>query len=407
MNLSLLIRSILARLWRYKAKSLFMGLGVMIAVLATVLLLTVIDSVKARFLAFIENAYPSNGVVVMGGGGPMSGGSSGRNSLKLADVETVVASLGITEWDPMLVAGGRDVKRAGNSVRVGITGYSDKAESVRGQSVQEGEFFTAEEVRDRAHVALIGSTTAATLFPGESPVGSQLFIDNVPFQVKGVLESVGVGVHGDDQDNAIWVPYTTLMDTMLRVNHVSGVTLLLEDRSQAESVSQEVTRILRERHQIATGQKDDFVVITSVVMHQMFERSFRTFNIFIPLIAGTAFLISALVILSIMQISIKGRIQEIGLRKALGARARDIQIQVVLEVLLVSVIASVTGILLAQLGITAIAAPILLEKLGVRQQNPSALVLLIAVGAALATGLLGGVLPARRAAKLKPVEALK
>jgi len=407
MNMSLLIRSILARLWRYKTKTLSMGLGVMIAVFATVALLAIIGSVKARFRAFIEKSYPPNAIVVMGGGGPMSGQSAGRNSLKLADIETVVSSLGITEWDPILIGGARDVKRAGNNVRVPVTGYSEKEESVRGQSVQDGEFFTAEDVRDRAHVALLGSATAEALFPGESPVGSQIFIDNVPFQVKGVLESAGVGLHGDNLDSAIWLPYTTLMDSILRVNYVSGVTFFLEDQSQAEAGSQEVTKILRERHQIGEGQKDDFSVITSVAMLQTFQRSFRTFNIFIPLIAATAFLISALVILSIMQISIKGRIQEIGLRKALGARARDLQTQIVLEVLIVSVIASVIGILLAQLSITAVAAPILMEKLGVKQQNPSALVLLVAVGAALATGLVGGVLPARRAAKLRPVEALK
>jgi len=405
-NLSLLIRSIFARLWRYKAKTVFMGLGVMIAALATVLLLTVIDSVKARFLAFIEHAYPSNGIVVMGGSGPMSGGTS-RNTIRMADVETILGSTGIKEWDPVLFGGSRDVKRAGTSLLVNVVGYSDQAESVRGQSVQEGEFLAAEDVRNRGHVALIGATTAAKLFPGESPIGAQLFIDNVPFEVKGVLEAMGVDVHGNDQDNVIQVPYTTLMDQMLRVTYVSGVTFLLDDPNNVEATSQEITRLLRERHQISEGQKDDFAVITSVLMHRMFQRSFRTFNVFIPLIAGTAFLISALVILSIMQISIKGRTQEIGLRKALGARSRDLQLQILLEVLIVAVLASLAGILLAQIGITAVAAPLLAEKLGIKQQNPSVLVLIIAIGASLATGLLGGLLPARRAARQQPIDALK
>jgi len=404
---SLLFHTIWTRLWRYKAKTLFMGLGIMIAALTTVVLLTIIGSVRARFLVFIGHAFPSNSITVMAGGGPMSPGTAGRKNLRLADVETVVGSSGATEWDPLLIAGLRDVKRSGNALRVGVGGYSDKAESVRGQSVQEGEFLSADDVRDRAHVALIGATTAEKLFPGESPIGAELFIDNVPFHVKGVLEAAGVDVHGNDQDNTIRVPYTTLMDHMLKVSYVSGVTLLFDDQSRIEAASQEVTRILRERHQIGAGQKDDFTVITAVIMHEMFERAFRTFTIFIPLIAATAFLISALVIMSIMQISIKGRTQEIGLRKALGARSRDLQIQILLEVLIVAVLASAAGILLAQIGIKTVAVPLLKAKMGVEQGNPSLMVLAIALGASLGTGLLGGFLPARRAAKLKPVEALK
>jgi putative ABC transport system permease protein len=406
-NPSLLFRTIWARLWRYKAKTLAMGLGIMIAVLTTVVLLTIIGSVRARFLVFIGHAFPANSIVVMAGGGPMTQQSAGRKNLKLADVETIVGSTGISEWDPFLVAGTRDVKRGGNASRVGVWGYSDKAESVRGVSVREGEFLSAEDVRDRAHVALIGATTAAKLFPDESPIGAELFIDNVPFRVKGVLEAIGVDVHGNDQDDAIRVPYTTLMDHMLKVSYVSGVMLLFDDQSRVEPASQEITRLLRERHHIGAGQKDDFAVITSVLMHEIFEKAFRTFNIFIPLIAGTAFLISALVILSIMQISVKGRTEEIGLRKAMGARSRDLQTQIILEVLIIAVLASVIGILLAQLGLMAVAAPILEKKMAVKQGNPSLLVLAIAVGGALGTGLLGGVLPARRAAKLNPVEALK
>jgi putative ABC transport system permease protein len=406
-NPSLLFRTIWSRLWRYKGKTLAMGLGIMIAALTTVVLLTIIGSVRARFITFLGHAFPSNCIAVFAGGGPMSGQTAGRKNLKLADVETIVSSIGGAEWDPILFATARDVKRSGNVVRVGIAGFSEQAESVRGQSVQDGEFLSAEDVRDRAHVALLGSTTAEALFPGESPVGAEIFIDNIPFRVKGVLESVGVDVHGNDQDNAIRMPYTTLMDHVLKVDFVSGVTLLFEDESRIDAARQEITQILRERHQIGAGQKDDFAVITSVLMREMFERAFRTFTIFIPLIAGTAFLISALVVLSIMQISVKGRTQEIGLRKALGARSRDLQTQILLEVVIVAVLASAIGILLAQLGIMTVAKPILLEKMGVRQGNPSLLVLAIAVGASLGTGLLGGFLPARRAAKLKPVEALK
>ena len=332
MNQALLLRTVLLRLSRYKLKTLFMGLGIMVSVAATVLLQTAVGSVRQAFSTFIERAYPADSVVLMAGNGFMGGGEGSRN-LKLADVQTVANTLGVTEWDPVVYAGSRDIARAGRSARVSVVGYSEKAESVRRRSPESGEFFSPDDVRGRANVALIGATTAEKLFAGESPLGAQLFIDNVPFEVKGVLEKIGVDPHGNDQDDTIFVPYTTLMDKMLRRDFISGATFVIADRSRADAVAKEIAGIVRERHQIGQGQDDDFSVITPVLMNSMLDKAFATFNLFVPLIGGTAFLISTIVILSIMQISIKGRISEIGLRKALGARPRDLQIQIVLEVL--------------------------------------------------------------------------
>jgi putative ABC transport system permease protein len=405
MNQPLLLRSILLRLWRFKAKTLFMGLGITVAVLATVLLQTVAGNVREAFSTFVADAYPADSIVLLAGTGFMGAGP-GRNKLRLADVQTVVSSLGITEWDPVVYIGLRDVKNAGNNFAVGVAGYSEKAESIRHRSLREGEFFTADEIRDRANVAVLGSTTAKKLFPGESPVGAQLFIDNVPYQVKGVLEAIGVDPHGEDQDDVIQIPYTTLMEKMVKVTAISGATLVIGDRSRVEETGREITKIMRERHHIGEGEDDDFSVLTSTFMQGLVSKTFKTFDIFVPLIAGTAFLISAMVILGIMQISIKGRTAEIGLRKALGARSRDLQAQIVLEVLMVSAVASVLGLLLAQVGLVAV-APMLAAKFGVKHVGSPVLLLIAAVCGAMVTGLLGGVLPARRAAKLNPVQALK
>jgi putative ABC transport system permease protein len=404
MNRTLLIRSVLARLRRYKMKTLAMALGIVVGVLSTVLLQTVADSVYGVFIKFIERAYPSDAIVLTGGTGFMGAGP-GRDKLQLADIEAIASSTGSNLWDPVIYLGSRDVKRGGNNLRVSIAGYSERAESVRRRSVADGELFDETDVRNRARVAIIGPTTAATLFEGESPLGADLFIDNIAFQVKGVLEPLGVDPHGNDQDNTIWLPYTTVMDSMLKRTTVNGATFIVPAERQA-SVEKEITDIMRERHQIGAGQEDDFTVITPVFMRQLFDRSFRIFTIFVPLISGTVFVISAVVILSIMQISIKGRVREIGLRKAVGARPRDLQTQIVLEVLLISAGASLAGIVLALLGCIGL-APLLAAKFGIREATPSALVLIVAVVAATATGLAGGLLPARRAARLDPVDALR
>ncbi|MBW8877594.1 MAG: ABC transporter permease [Acidobacteria bacterium] len=377
MNPSLLLRTVLLRFWRYKSKTIFMGLGITVGVLATVVLQTAAGSVRGAFSSFIERSYPADSVVLVAGSGFMGGGL-GRDNLRLADVETVANTLGIKEWDPIVQIGLQEVKRGGNNVRVTVSGCSERAESVRRRSAQDGEFFTADEIKSRANVALIGPTTAKTLFPGESPLGEKIFINNVPFQVKGILEPVGVDPHGNDQDNAIEVPYTTLINTF-RITAISGATFIAGDRSHVEEARNEIIRVMREQHQIGEGQKDDFSVITSALMQNL---------------------------LDIMQISIKARTPEIGLRKAMGARSRDLQTQIVLEVLIVSVVASLLGLLLSQVGI-ALVAPVLAAKFGVKHVSAPVLLLVVAVLAAMATGLVGGILPARRAAKLNPIAALK
>jgi putative ABC transport system permease protein len=404
MNQTLLLRSIVARLGRYKLKTVVMALGIATGVLSTVLLQTVATSVKQAFVTFIARAYPSDGVVLVAGTGFMGSGP-GRQNLRLRDAESVASSIGVTEWDPVVYAGNRDVKRGANNLRVMVAGYSEKAESVHRRSATDGDFFTADDVKNRAHVAVIGATTAATLFPGERATGSQLFIDDIPFEVRGVLEKAGVDPHGNDQDNTIWVPYTTLMETMLKQDNVSAVTFIVGP-GREEAMKNEITEVMRERHHTGAGQDDDFTVITPVFMRDLLDRSFRTFTIFVPLIAGTVFLISGIVILSIMQITIKGRTREIGLRKALGARPRDVKTQVVLEVLIISAGASIIGLILAQLGCLWL-APFLASKFGVKNVTPSAAVLAVAVIAATLTGLLGGVIPAVRAAKLDAVQALR
>jgi putative ABC transport system permease protein len=405
MNGPLLWQTVLLRVRRYRLRSFIIAAGICVSVLATVLLQSLAVSVRGAFDVFIERMYPSDGVVLMAGGGFM-GGRAGQSNLKLADVETVAAETAITEWDPIVMVGGREIRRGSNSVRTALTGYSEKAEGARRRSVQSGEFFTADDVASRANVTLIGSTTAAELFPGESPLGAQLFIDNVPFEIRGVLESVGVDPHGGDQDQAVVLPYTTLMDEIAHIDFVSGATFIIDDPARAAAVREEILTTMRERHGISSGQEDDFVVITPVMMRAVADKSFRIFNLFIPAIAAAAFLISAGVIFSVMQLNIRARTAELGLRKAVGARARDVELQIVLEVLLLAVAACIAGLLLAALA-GKLVTPLLAAKFGVKQVALSVPASIVAALAAMATAIAGGLIPARRAARLDAVQSLR
>lgn len=406
MNRPLLLRTVLLRPSRFKLRTFFMAAGITVSVAACMLLQSFLGGARDAFASFLGKAYPADTVLLMAGTGFMGGGE-GRRDLSMEDAETVLESLSeIIDWDPAVAAGSRDVKQTGLSAEVGILGVSERAEAVRRRSAQDGEFLTAADVRGKAKVAILGATAAAELFPDQSPVGQRIFVDNVPFEVKGVLESIGVDPHGNDQDDVIWVPYTVAMDTLLKADFISAATFQVEDRDRAVAVGEEVTAIMRRRHHIGEGQKDDFSVVTTVLMENLIDRSFKTFDRFVLLIAATAFLMSTLVIGGLMWVGVKQRVAEIGLRKAVGARSRDIQVQILLEALAVAAVAAVVGVLLALAG-NAVLAPMLASSFGMPGLELPILSGLVAVGVALVLAVLGGTLPARRAARLDPVAALR
>jgi putative ABC transport system permease protein len=335
------------------------------------------------------------------------GGGLGRDNLRLKDVEAVVASLpSIVAWDPLNSAGLRDLKVGERNARVRVVGASDQYPMVRRHSVASGQFFGADEVMARSRVAVIGATTARNLFGESSPIGSTVFIDNVPYRVKSVFEPQGMSPHGDDLDDVLCVPYTVIMDSMVKVDFVRGASFRVGNAAEVESVASQVASVLRQRHDIREGQQDDFFVVTPRQMHEMVGKTFGTLNLFIVLICGAAFLASAIVLLSVMLATVRQRTAEIGLRKAVGANLSDIRDQIISEVVLIAAAGCAVGVLLAY-PLMAVIAPMLSEKVGARGASISFASIVIAAAAAIITGLLGALWPAMRAAGLNAVDALR
>ena len=225
MNGAILARAVGAQLARYKLRAALMTAGVALGVLALVAVDALAASARAGFMRYAAFAYPAE-VIVLAAGDPIMGGGFGRDALRLEDVAAVRAAIPeIVEADTAVRAGWRDLKRAGRDARVPVFGYSERVQQVRRRGVQDGEFFTRAEVERGARVLLLGRTTAERLFGTESPIGAELFVDSLPFVVKGVLEPVGVDPHGIDLDHAIWLPFTTAMQDLLGVDSISEASL--------------------------------------------------------------------------------------------------------------------------------------------------------------------------------------
>jgi putative ABC transport system permease protein len=406
MNRQLAVRNVARSLTRFKVRALLGGFGIVVSVLATVFVLSVSGAVRTTFETFVMKLYPGD-VVTLSSGASFMGGGSGAQSLRVRDVEAVATGVpGIVAWDITAYSGRRDVRAGSQSGRVNVIGTGASAPAVRRRGVSEGAYFDDADVDSRARVALIGTTAQRVLFGGASAIGATLYVDNMPFQVKGVLESFGVSPHGDDQDDLIAVPYTLAMESLSKVDYVRQAAFLVDDRSRVEAVGQQVAQVMRRQHAIIDGRSDDFSVIVPRQMQELVVRNFGMMNLFVAMICAACFLVSALVVLGVMNVSVRQRLPEIGLRKAVGAAASDVRAQVLWEALLIAGAACVVGALLAWIAV-AVVGPWLTVKFGIGRSSVSLAALGVGLAAAFATGLIGALWPAHRAAKLDAVEALR
>jgi putative ABC transport system permease protein len=226
-------------------------------------------------------------------------------------------------------------------------------------------------------------------------------IRSVPFQVIGVLEPAGIDPHGEDRDEDIYVPITTAMRRLYNMEYVGMVKLVVGDAESVEEDGEEIAEILRAEHNIALGEDEDFAIYTSKFAGRMIQKANRILTVYMMAAAAVVLLVAAIVIASIMLVVVRERIAEIGLRKALGATAQNINFQFLAEVVVITMVSGVLGIGLGMGAANLVSVHI---DLPVIVTLPT---VLLALGAALAVGIASGILPARKAANLDPVEALR
>jgi len=390
---------------RYKLRTFFMMLGILIGITALTLILTLGKGTQQRLMAKVERLFSASNIIINAGGQGIRGGRNHEgvtSTLTLEDFSELQKQIpNIEIYDAYQIIENRSVKYKDRSQDFRIMGNTPDAELVWNRGALSGSFFTENDVKRLARVALVGISVAKDLFDNIDPVGELIRIGDVPFQVIGVLEPMGVDPHGVDRDYEIYVPITTLMRRLMNVDYIVGAKLQLADKSKMDETAAQVTQFLRERHHISAGELDDFTLFTPVIVKQIVSKMNRMFTLFLPLVAGVSLLVGGILVTVLMLISISERTSEIGLRRAVGARAKDILLQFVMETIVISISGGMMGFVLGIVGVQ-----LLIFKMKLPQVVPWEAFIL---GMAFSTivGMAAGILPARKAAGLEPVDALR
>jgi putative ABC transport system permease protein len=417
MGLTEQLRVALRALSVNKLRSSLTMLGIIIGVGAVITLLSVGQGVQNLVTGQLQSIGTNLLFVVPGNmsDSQMQARSGGFQQMTLADAIAIgdpAIAPDVVAVAPELMSSA-EVSYGKKTVRVNTSGVTPVYETVRNFPVTDGRFISDTDINSKARVAVIGSRIAERLFTeqGLYPIGATLKVNNVPFKVVGVLESKGGGggMMGGNQDEVVLVPLSTAHERLFQRNHnsrgeplvsVAYAQVVSEDRMS--DAADEISALLRDRHDIAFEDDDDFSVINQRDLVAIFGQITGVLTLFLGAIAGISLLVGGIGIMNIMLVSVTERTREIGLRKAVGAKRRDILLQFLIESVVLSLLGGLLGIAIGALGAYAIST---LQSDLNAVVTPQAIVL--ATGFSAAVGLFFGIYPATRAARLNPIEALR
>ena len=413
MNLLLILRVALRALSKNKMRAGLTVLGIVIGVAAVILLVSISQSAGRM----IQNQFQNMGtnlVIVFSGSRRSGGVAKGAKSvitLMPADADAIAEECPtVLSASPMLFASGQVIAGNQNWSPDRILGVNQNYLTVSNSQLAAGDFFTAADVRGAAKVCVIGKTVAKNLFQNSACVGATIRIKSIPFMVIGVLEAKGANLFGQDQDDIVMAPCTTIAKRIygMPFNNVHGIHVVAHSPDQMQQMEEEIRLLMRQRHRLGDNDPDDFDVFNSSEVMKVLGVITLVMTVLLGSVASVSLVVGGVGIMNIMLVSVTERTREIGIRLAVGARSRDILRQFLVEAVVLSLLGGAIGV---GLGIAAaVGATRLITMLLGGTQCPMTIsvpAILIALAFSGSVGMFFGYYPARKASRLDPIESLR
>ncbi|WP_301710711.1 ABC transporter permease [uncultured Duncaniella sp.] len=403
MNIANLLKIALKALNNNKLRCFLTMLGIIIGVASVITMLAIGQGSKNSIKEQISE-MGSNMIMIHPGNmhrGGVRQSADDMQTLDESDYEALKDLPGIAAVSPSVNSGGQLVN-GNNNYPSSIYGVTPEYLDIRRFKVKEGSIFTEHDIKSAAKVCILGKTVVDNLFPnGEDPVGRVIRFGKIPLTVIGVLESKGTNSMGQDQDDVVIAPYTTVMKRILAIDYIQGIFASAVDENRTDETIDAITEVLRTRHKIKEDADDDFEIRSQQELSEMMNSTSDMMTVLLACIAAISLLVGGIGIMNIMYVSVTERTREIGLRMSIGARGIDILSQFLIEAVIISVSGGVIGIMLGIIAswlVNAIAHwPVYIQAYSV----------VLSFAVCTVTGVFFGWYPAKKAAGLDPIEAIR